>query len=87
MFFITSIAIFNIGATLWMVIIDKSREYGLLKAFGLDNNQILLIIVFQGAIIGFFGAILSIIFSFIILYTEHTYHFIKLSRPHISVIF
>ena len=79
MFFITLIAIFNIGATLWMVVIDKSREYGLLKAFGLSNKQILLIIVFQGAIIGFFGAILSMIFSFIILYAENTYHFIQLS--------
>ena len=40
MFFITAVAIFNIAATLWMIIIEKTRDYGILQTLGLKKYHI-----------------------------------------------
>ena len=40
MFFITAVAVFNIGASLWMIIIEKTREIGILQSMGLNKSNI-----------------------------------------------
>ena len=78
MFFITAVAVFNIGASLWMIIIEKTRDIGILQSMGLNKSNITYIILTEGAIIGISGSILGILFSLSILYLESVYHFIQL---------
>lgn len=54
-FFIMIVAAFNIVGTLTMVVRDKTREIGILKAMGLTATSIGRIFVAQGAIIGLVG--------------------------------
>ncbi len=78
MFFITAVGIFNIGASLWMIIIEKTRDLGILQALGLDKSRISIIILIEGAIIGLLGSSLAIMFSMIVLILQNIYHYIKL---------
>jgi len=54
-FFIMIVAAFNMVGTLTMVVADKTREIGILKAMGLPAASIGRIFVAQGAIIGLIG--------------------------------
>ncbi len=78
MFFITIVAIFNIAATLWMIIIEKYREYGILASIGVGKSLIMCIILAQGLIISIAGSILGVVISLIILFIEKEYHLINL---------
>ena len=78
MFFITAVGIFNIGASLWMIIIEKTREFGILQSMGLTISQVKQIIIKEGAIIGLSGSLLGVIMSLCVLYFESVYHIIKL---------
>ncbi len=78
MFFITIAGIFNIGASLWMIVIEKTRDLGILQALGLDKYHISIIILIEGAIIGLLGSLLAIMFSMILLILQDIYHYIKL---------
>ena len=40
MYFITLVAIINIGSTLWMIIIEKRKDYGILSSIGLSNKNL-----------------------------------------------
>lgn len=78
MFFITAVGVFNIGASLWMIIIEKTREFGILQSMGLTESQMREIIIKEGTIIGLSGSVLGILLSLSILYLESVYHFIQL---------
>ena len=78
MIFISLIALFNLGASIWMIIKDKINEYLLLHAMGLRAYEIKLIIILQGFIIGIIASIFSILLSFILLYSQYKYKIIKL---------
>ena len=79
MIFITAVGIFNIAASLWMIIIEKTRDFGILKSMGLSADNIQTIIIKEGAYIGISGSLGGILLSFIILYLQSNYHFIQLS--------
>ncbi|MBC8256125.1 MAG: ABC transporter permease [Candidatus Marinimicrobia bacterium] len=78
MFFITAVGVFNIGASLWMIILEKTREFGILQSLGLTKSQMREIIIKEGTIIGLAGSIFGILLSFTVLYLESVYHFIQL---------
>ena len=78
MFFITAVGVFNIGASLWMIILEKTREFGILQSMGLTKSQLREIIIKEGAIIGLSGSILGILLSLSVLYLESVYHIIQL---------
>ena len=78
MIFITGIAIFNIAASLWMIILEKTREFGILQSMGLTKSQVRKIIIKEGVIIGLSGSMLGILLSLCVLYLESVYHFIQL---------
>jgi len=78
MFFIISIGIFNIAASLWMIVIEKTRDFGILKSMGLTISQVKQIIIKEGAIIACSGSLLGVAVSLTILYLESVYHVIKL---------
>lgn len=52
---IVVIAAFNIVSTLTMVVADKTREIGILRAMGLPGKSIRRVFMWQGAIIGAIG--------------------------------
>ncbi|MGH7536919.1 MAG: FtsX-like permease family protein [Gemmatimonadales bacterium] len=54
-FFIMVVAAFNIVGTLTMVVNDKTREIGILRAMGLTAPAIARVFLLQGAVIGLVG--------------------------------
>ncbi len=60
-FFIMVVAAFNIVGTLTMVVADKTREIGILRAMGLTPAAIARIFLLQGAIIGIVGTGLGLV--------------------------
>jgi lipoprotein-releasing system permease protein len=59
LFLIVVVAAFNIVSTLVMVVADRTREIGILKAMGMTRNGILKVFVLQGAWIGVVGTALG----------------------------
>ena len=57
---IVLVAAFNIVSTLTMVVTDKTREIGILKAMGMPAATIRRIFLWQGAAIGFVGTSLGV---------------------------
>jgi len=54
-FFIMVVAAFNIVGTLTMVVADKTREIGILRAMGLTSPAVARVFLLQGAVIGAVG--------------------------------
>ena len=58
---IVLVAAFNIVSTLTMVVTDKTREIGILKAMGMPSASIRRIFLWQGAAIGLVGTTLGVL--------------------------
>ncbi|MEA1996715.1 MAG: lipoprotein-releasing ABC transporter permease subunit [Gemmatimonadota bacterium] len=56
---IVLVAAFNIVSTLTMLVMDKTREIGILRSMGLSSGTVGLIFVFNGLIIGAVGTVLG----------------------------
>ena len=56
LFFIIIVAGFNILAILTMIVFEKSKDIGILKAMGATTNGIMTIFLLNGMLIGFFGS-------------------------------
>lgn len=59
--FITIVAGFCIMATLWMMVVEKTRDIGILKAIGATVPGVLSIFLFNGLLIGVVGAALGVL--------------------------
>jgi lipoprotein-releasing system permease protein len=55
LFLIVVVASFNIVSTLVMVVVDRTREIGILKSMGMTNRRILQVFMLQGIWIGVIG--------------------------------
>ncbi len=66
LFLIIVIAAFNIVSTLTMVVADKTREIGILRAMGLPAKSVRRVFVWQGLIIGAIGTTGGLILGVII---------------------
>jgi lipoprotein-releasing system permease protein len=75
---IVVVAAFNIVSTLTMVVRDKTREIGILKAMGLPSRSIRNIFFLQGTVIGAVGTTLGVILGFAAAIALDKYKFIKL---------
>lgn len=62
-FFVIVSVILAIASILAITVIQKSREIGILKAIGIKNGPASRIFLFQGIILGIFGAILGVSFG------------------------
>jgi lipoprotein-releasing system permease protein len=60
-FFIMVVAAFNIVGTLTMVVAEKTREIGILRAMGLSGGAVARVFLAQGAIIGLTGVGMGLI--------------------------
>jgi lipoprotein-releasing system permease protein len=59
-FFIMVVAAFNIVGTLIMVVADKTREIGILRAMGLTSPAVARVFLLQGAVIGGVGTAIGL---------------------------
>jgi lipoprotein-releasing system permease protein len=75
---IVMVAAFNIVSTLTMVVADKTREIGILKAMGLPARSIRRVFLAQGIVIGLVGTLLGLILGFGGAWALEKYEFIPL---------
>ncbi len=75
---IVIVAAFNIVSTLIMVVTDKTREIGILKAMGMSAPSVRRIFLVQGVVIGFVGTTLGLIVGFGGAFALERYKFIPL---------
>jgi len=62
-FFVIVSVVLAIASILAITVIQKSKEIGILKAMGIKNGPASRIFLFQGVILGIFGAILGVTFG------------------------
>jgi lipoprotein-releasing system permease protein len=75
---IVLVAAFNIVSTLTMVVADKTKEIGILKAMGMPAKSIRRIFFAQGLVIGVVGTIFGLVVGFGAALALDKYQFIKL---------
>jgi lipoprotein-releasing system permease protein len=75
---IVLVAAFNIVSTLTMVVADKTKEIGILKAMGMPARSIRRIFFAQGLVIGVVGTALGLVLGFAGALALDKYQFIKL---------
>jgi lipoprotein-releasing system permease protein len=68
----------NIIGTLLMMILEKSRQIGILRALGMKKKTLVRIFMKQGILIGFIGTLLGNIFAWLICWLELRYRFFPL---------
>jgi len=78
LFLIVLVAAFNIVSTLVMVVSDRTREIGILKAMGMTKGGILRVFVLQGAWIGVTGTLVGTIGGVFLSWLIDTYEIIKI---------
>ncbi|MFC1621460.1 lipoprotein-releasing ABC transporter permease subunit [Candidatus Omnitrophota bacterium] len=77
---IVLVACFNIISTLIMMVMEKTKDIGILKSIGATNAKIRNIFMLNGFFIGFTGTALGAAGGFILCYLLKTYEFVKLPR-------
>jgi lipoprotein-releasing system permease protein len=66
--FIGIISAFSIMAVMYTVTIQKKQEIGVMKALGADGSQISWVFLWQGLVVGFFGALGGIALALLIIW-------------------
>ena len=77
---IVLVACFNIISTLIMMVMEKTKDIGILKSIGATNLSIKKIFILNGLFIGFLGTFIGAAAGFILCYLLKTYEFIKLPK-------
>jgi lipoprotein-releasing system permease protein len=72
------VASVNIIGSLLMLVMEKTRQIGILKALGMTYRSIEKIFVFDGMIIGVIGIFIGNVFGFILCYVQYTYRVISI---------
>jgi len=82
MFFTIALIVFvaalNIIATLILLVIEKIKDIGILTSLGATPENIRLIFFLQGAILGFLGSVLGVVFGLTIVFVCNTFKLIKI---------
>jgi lipoprotein-releasing system permease protein len=60
------VAVFNIIGTLLMMVLEKTKEIGILKSMGANSRSIMKIFIFQGIFIGIVGTTLGNLLAYIL---------------------
>ncbi len=58
----------GVANTMFMSVLEQTKEIGILKALGAKNNEILTLFIFESGIIGFIGGFIGILLSFFVSY-------------------
>ena len=74
---ITLVGLVNIISALAMIIIDKTRQIGILKSLGLSKRKINQVFLIKGLIIGLAGSLIGSFFALLIAFLQNNYKLIK----------
>jgi len=77
---IVIVACFNIVSALIMMVLEKTKDIGILKAIGASNTDVMVIFATQGAFIGILGTALGSAIGVGMCWALKTYNFIKLPK-------
>jgi lipoprotein-releasing system permease protein len=72
------VATLNLVTCLIILVLERTRMIGILKAFGTPNHVIQRIFLYQGGIITLFGLLLGNVFGLLICWAQNRYGFITL---------
>ncbi len=72
------VASFGIASTLIMLIMEKVREIGILRAMGATRRKVARIFAFQGIMIGGIGAVFGMITGITLIFAQMKWGFLKL---------
>jgi len=72
------VAAFNIVSTLVMVVVDRTREIGILKSMGMTDRRILRIFILQGLWIGVIGTFMGTTLGLFLAWLVDTYEIIRI---------
>ena len=75
---IVVVAAFNIVSTLVMVVVDRTREIGILKSMGMTDLMILRIFMLQGLSIGVIGTTLGAVLGLVLAWVLDTFEIITI---------
>ena len=75
---IVIVATFNIVSTLIMVVMEKTRDIGILKSMGAASGSIMRIFMFEGLLVGLAGTLLGCLGGYLICWAQETFHFFSL---------
>ncbi|MBU4304306.1 MAG: lipoprotein-releasing ABC transporter permease subunit [Candidatus Omnitrophica bacterium] len=75
---IVLVAALNIASTLIMMVMEKTKDIGILKAIGATSKSIMIIFTIVGMAIGIMGTVLGVCAGLFMGYLLKTYKFIKL---------
>lgn len=72
------VASFNIVSSLVMVVMDKTREIGILKSMGATSKSIMRIFMFEGMLVGIIGTVLGSIIAYSVIFLQIRFDLIPL---------
>lgn len=75
---IIMVAAFNIISSLIMIVMEKTREIGILKSMGATSKSIMKIFVYEGLIVGIIGTIFGSVLGYSIGFAQLKYKIISL---------
>ncbi len=74
------VASFNIISTLIVMVVEKTKDIGILKALGMPSSSIRKIFTYQGLIIGTIGTLLGALGGILLCWLLKKYQFVKLPQ-------
>lgn len=72
------VAAFNIVGTLFMIVIEKTKEIGVLRSMGATRSEIRRIFLAEGLIIGFIGAAIGSLLALILMLSQIHFRWLSL---------
>lgn len=72
------VAAFNIVSTLIMVVLEKTKEVGILKSMGASQRSIRRIFVFEGMVVGVVGVVAGCVLGFSLCWIQDTFGVVSL---------
>ncbi len=75
---IIMVAAFNIISSLIMVVMEKTREIGILKSMGASSSSIMKIFLYEGLLVGVIGTVLGCIIGYGVGFLQLQFHIISL---------
>lgn len=75
---IAVVAVFNIVSSLMMIVIEKTRDIGILKSVGLNNRQVTRIFFYEGLSIGIVGTLAGFGLSLLLAFAQNRFNLISI---------
>jgi len=75
---ISLVAVFNIVSSLMMIVIEKTKDIGIFKSYGVSNQQIMKIFIIESSLIGFTGVTFGFILALGLAFLQHQFGIISI---------